>query len=93
MEPPRHRAARNDEGELIYPNLDRLRFHDLRHTAITVMAEKCLAEQVIMAQVGHISPQMLKTYSHIRRLALSQAAAALEPTPPKAASPTVELIN
>jgi hypothetical protein len=29
---------------------------------------------------GHISPQMMKTYSHVRRLALNAAAAALEPS-------------
>jgi hypothetical protein len=44
------------------------------------MAERGLPEQTIMAQVGHISPQMMKTYSHIRRLALNAAAAALEPS-------------
>jgi hypothetical protein len=44
------------------------------------MAEKGLPEQTIMAQVGHISPQMMKTYSHVRRLALNAAAAALEPS-------------
>ena len=32
-----------------------------------------------MAQVGHISAEMMRTYSHIRRLALNEAAAALEP--------------
>jgi integrase len=55
------------------------RFHDLRHTAVTIMAEMGLPEQTIMAQVGHISSQMMKTDSHIRREALNQAAAALEP--------------
>ena len=76
----RHKAARNDEDEVIYPNLDRVRFHDLRHTAVTVMAEKGLPDQTIMAQVGHISPEMLRHYSPIRRQALNAAAAALEPT-------------
>ncbi|MBA3515411.1 MAG: tyrosine-type recombinase/integrase [Pyrinomonadaceae bacterium] len=76
----RTKAARNDEGEIIYPALEGLRFHDLRHTAVTVMAEAGLPDATIMAQVGHISPQMLKTYSHVRRLALNAAAAALEPT-------------
>ena len=33
-----------------------------------------------MAQVGHISPEMIKHYSHIRRQALNAAAAALEPS-------------
>jgi integrase len=55
------------------------RFHDLRHTAVTMMAEKGLPDLTIMAQVGHVSPAMMKTYSHIRRQALNQAAAALEP--------------
>jgi hypothetical protein len=29
---------------------------------------------VIQAQVGHLAPEMMKTYSHIRRPALNQAA-------------------
>jgi hypothetical protein len=28
---------------------------------------------MIQAQIGHVSPQMMKTYSHIRREALNQA--------------------
>lgn len=55
------------------------RFHDLRHTAVTTMAEAGLPDLTIMAQVGHVSPAMMKTYSHIRRQALNQAAAALQP--------------
>jgi integrase len=76
--------------------LPRVRFHDGRHTAITTLAEKGLPDWVIQAQVGHVAPEMMKTYSHIRRQALNQAAAALEPTqsvapgpvttPPEAAS-------
>jgi hypothetical protein len=45
-----------------------------------------------MAQVGHVSPAMMKTYSHIRRQALNQAAAALEPTYSKPQA-TAELVN
>jgi len=56
-----------------------IRFHDGRHTAITTLAEKGLPDWVIQAQVGHVDPQMMKTYSHIRRKALNEAAAALEP--------------
>jgi len=44
------------------------------------MAEKGVSDWVIQAQVGHVDPQMMKTYSHIRRQALNEAAAALEPT-------------
>lgn len=56
-----------------------IRFHDGRHTAITTLAEKGLPDWVIQAQVGHVDPQMMKTYSHIRRKALNEAAEALEP--------------
>ena len=68
------------------------RFHDLRHTAVTMMAEKGLPDLTIMAQVGHVSPAMMKTYSHIRPQALNQAAAALEPTFRKAPA-VIEMIN
>jgi integrase len=61
--------------------LTAVRFHDGRHTAITTLAEKGLPDWVIQAQVGHVAPEMMKTYSHIRRQALNEAAAALEPKP------------
>jgi integrase len=86
-------AARNDEGEVIYPGLQHVRFHDARHTAVTTLAEKGLPDWVIQAQVGHVAPQMMKTYSHVRRQALDQAAAALEPGFRTASSPEVELLN
>lgn len=44
-----------------------------------------------MAQVGHISTDMIKHYSHIRRQALN-AAAVLEPTFMKP-QPSVEVVN
>jgi integrase len=79
--------------------LPHVRFHDGRHTAITTLAEKGLPDWVIQAQVGHVAPEMMKTYSHIRRQALNQAADALEPTtattpapstpPPAVATPAV----
>ena len=64
-----------------------MRFHDGRHTAITTLAEKGLPDWVIQAQVGHVAPEMMKTYSHTRREALNQAAAALEPSKPLATEP------
>jgi integrase len=81
---------------VIYPNLLTVRFHDLRHTAITVMAEAGLPDQIIMAQVGHISPEMIKRYSHIRRQALNAAAAVLEPSflrQPTSPDTAVDLVN
>jgi len=35
----RHKAARGEDGEVLYPGLQTVRFHDLRHTAVATMAE------------------------------------------------------
>jgi len=64
-----------------------VRFHDGRHTAITTLAEKGLPDWVIQAQAGHVAPERMKTYSHIRRQALNQAADALEPNAPASPAP------
>jgi hypothetical protein len=47
-------------------------------TALTRLAEG-QPDWVIQAQLGHVSPSMMKTYSHIRRKAPDAAAAALQP--------------
>jgi len=60
--------------------LNHVRFHDGRHTALTRLCEAGQPDWVIQAQMGHVSPAMMKTYSHIRRKALDGAAAALEPS-------------
>jgi integrase len=44
----------------------RLRFHDLRHTCITKLAESQASEQTLMAIAGHVSRKMIEHYSHIR---------------------------
>jgi integrase len=44
--------------------LTEVRFHDGRHTALTTLAEKGLADWVIQAKVGHVAPAMMKTYRH-----------------------------
>jgi integrase len=59
--------------------LGHVRFHDGRHTALTRLAESGQADWVIQAQLGRVSPSMMKTYSHVRRKALDAAAAVLEP--------------
>jgi hypothetical protein len=46
--------------------LAELRFHDLRHHAITELAESQASEQTIMSIAGHASPKMLAHYSHVR---------------------------
>jgi len=45
------------------------RFHDTRHTLITDLCEAGAGDQTIMDIAGHVSPQMLKRYSHIRMAA------------------------
>ena len=42
-----------------------LRFHDLRHHAITELAESSASDQTIMSIVGHVSQKMLDHYSHV----------------------------
>jgi Phage integrase family len=59
--------------------LPHVRFHEGRHTALTRLAEKGVADWVIRAQFGHVSPAMMAVYSHVRRKALNDAASALEP--------------
>ncbi len=54
-----------------------LRFHDLRHHAITELAESGASEQTIMAIAGHVSRRMLERYSHIRLEAKRKALEAL----------------
>jgi integrase-like protein len=57
--------------------LQGLRFHDLRHHAITELAESQASDQTIMAIAGHVSQKMLAHYSHIRLDAKRRALDAL----------------
>jgi hypothetical protein len=50
-----------------------LRFHDLRHTVITELAEMGVADHVLESISGHLSRRMLEHYSHIRLDAKRQA--------------------
>ncbi len=42
-----------------------VRFHDLRHTFITMMAEGGVPLPVVQAMVGHLSARMVRYYTHI----------------------------
>ena len=55
-----------------------LRFHDLRHHAITQLAEKGVADQTLMSISGHVSRQMLDHYSHVRVQAKREAVNAID---------------
>jgi integrase len=54
-----------------------LRFHDLRHTAISALGEAGVPDRVIMDIAGHVSPRMLRRYSHIQLEAKRAAIEAL----------------
>jgi integrase len=51
----------------------RLRFHDLRHQAITELAEGGASDATMMALAGHMSREMLEHYSHVRMAAKREA--------------------
>ena len=55
-----------------------LRFHDLRHTIITELAEMGVPDHVIESITGHLSRRMLEHYSHVRLEAKRQALEALD---------------
>jgi integrase len=57
------------------------RFHDLRHQAITELAESKASDQTIMGIAGHVSRKMLQHYSHVRMEAKRTALDALSMTP------------
>jgi integrase len=53
------------------------RFHDLRHTVATKMAEAGVRESTMKALLGHMSCAMLERYSHIRLAAKREAVESL----------------
>lgn len=57
------------------------RFHDLRHQAVTELAESKASDQTIMGIAGHVSKKMLQHYSHIRMEAKRSALDALSMKP------------
>src|SRR5690242_7363597 len=57
------------------------RIHDLRHTALTKLAESGASDSTIMALAGHLSRSMLERYSHIRMTAKREAVEALSLKP------------
>ena len=49
------------------------RFHDLRHTFISRLAESRPSDATVMALAGHVSRKMMEKYSHIRMEAKRRA--------------------
>jgi integrase len=70
-----------------------LRFHDLRHHAITELAESSTSEQTIMSIAGHVSARMLAHYSHVRLNAKRNALAGLSDGPETDGHVTMDVTN
>ena len=69
------------------PSLKNLRFHDLRHDAISQLAEGQGSDMTIMSIAGHVSKKMLEHYSHIRTEAKRRALDAISTPTAAPASP------
>ncbi|MFN7999116.1 MAG: tyrosine-type recombinase/integrase [Bryobacteraceae bacterium] len=54
------------------------RFHELRQTVCTQMAEAGVLESTMLDIMGHVSSAMLRRYSHIRQAAKLEAMQAVE---------------
>jgi integrase len=59
-----------------------LRFHDLRHHAITELAESQTSDATIMSIAGHVSQKMFQHYSHVRLQAKRNALDSLSTNTP-----------
>jgi integrase len=66
-------GAAEAESKKAATALKGLRFHDLRHCAITKLAESGATDQTIMSLAGHLDRKMLEHYSHIRNAAKRRA--------------------
>ena len=55
------------------------RWHDARHTLVTDLAESGAGDETIRSIAGHVSPQMLKHYSHVRMKAKREALESIVP--------------
>ncbi|HXJ13347.1 MAG TPA: site-specific integrase [Candidatus Limnocylindrales bacterium] len=67
-----------------------LRFHDLRHTAITDLATDQNSDETIMSLAGHVDRRMMRHYSHIRRDARREAVKGLSKRNPRPLWDTVQ---
>jgi integrase len=75
----------------------RLQFHDLRHQAITELAEAGAPDATIEALAGHLSREMMEHYSHVRmaakRAALDRLAGGLMRPTVAEEKPVSEAVN
>jgi integrase len=80
FDPTRHQTSWDSAWEALKQaaGLSGFRFHDLRHTHITHAIEEGVPIEVVMAQVGHVSPEMTRYYTHLGSNAKHDAVAAVQ---------------
>jgi integrase len=80
FDPTRHQMSWNSAWESLKKasGLPDFRFHDLRHTHITHAVESGVPIEVVMAQVGHLSADMTRYYTHLGPSAKQTAVAAVQ---------------
>jgi integrase len=80
FDPTRHQTSWDSAWEKLKQaaGLSTLRFHDLRHTHITHAVESGVPIEVVMAQVGHVSADMTRYYTHLGSNAKHAAVAAVQ---------------
>jgi integrase len=77
-------AAKKEQRELAADEretialFEALRFHDLRHTFISLMGERGVPIQIVQAMVGHMSGAMVRYYTHISNRAAREAVELLD---------------
>lgn len=71
-------TAWNNLREAAGPEFKGLRFHDLRHSFISWMAEAGVPLPVVQSMVGHMSAAVTRKYTHISNTAARQAVEKLD---------------
>ena len=66
------------------------RWHDHRHTLITQLAENGHGEETIRQIVGHVSPEVLRDYLHVRMKAKREAVESIVGSPEESESDELE---
>jgi integrase len=74
-----HLLQRNFRPLLEQAGLPRIRFHDLRHTAATLLLGKGINPKIVSEMLGHAQVAItLDIYSHVMPHMQEQAAAAMD---------------
>jgi len=70
--------ARSFRGIARIAGIERLCFHDLRHSAATLLLAQGVPQRVVMEQLGHSTLGMTARYAHVLPSLMGDAAAAMD---------------